>query len=255
MRKYDLIISIGRDCGCTTYLRDNNLQIMSYPFDWLTNASLSTRLSLILNDFENFINIDDLTIINDKVERAENYHYDYYENCKNGIYFYHDFPAGSPLTESYPVVEEKYKRRIKRFYNDIDANQQVLFVWYSHFGRDLDNKELLNFSKQINSKFGKEIDFFIIDNDHQVNNYQITELSSTVRVCRANTDVNGTMKTTLGDERLGTKIFTEQFQLSKGKLPFIKKAARNFTYKIIGSIIFCHDKKKRKNFRRKYIRK
>ncbi|MFM8186571.1 MAG: DUF1796 family putative cysteine peptidase, partial [Alphaproteobacteria bacterium] len=38
----------------------NHLRFQSYPFDWLTNASLKNRLELIINNFADFMNIADL---------------------------------------------------------------------------------------------------------------------------------------------------------------------------------------------------
>lgn len=42
--KYDLILSIGEACSCTQALRKSNLQIFSYPFDWLFGASFETEV-------------------------------------------------------------------------------------------------------------------------------------------------------------------------------------------------------------------
>lgn len=33
-KKFDLVISLGEDCACTSYLRRYNLQDYSYSFDW-----------------------------------------------------------------------------------------------------------------------------------------------------------------------------------------------------------------------------
>lgn len=55
-KKFDLIVSLGEDCACTSYLRRFNLQKYSYPFDWLSNASFQTRIDLVCNDFKDFLN-------------------------------------------------------------------------------------------------------------------------------------------------------------------------------------------------------
>lgn len=38
--KYDVIYSIGADCGCAGNLKRFKLRITSGPFDWLFKASL-----------------------------------------------------------------------------------------------------------------------------------------------------------------------------------------------------------------------
>ena len=59
-QKYDIIYSIGRDCACAMYMKQANLRACSGPFDWLTNANFETRIDLILNDFQDFINKNDI---------------------------------------------------------------------------------------------------------------------------------------------------------------------------------------------------
>lgn len=81
-KKFDLIVSIGEDCSCTSYLRRCNLQKLSYPFDWLTNAPFENRIDLIINDFNDFLNIDDLEIMQKPTEFESDSNCDYYENKK-----------------------------------------------------------------------------------------------------------------------------------------------------------------------------
>ena len=61
-QKFDLIFSIGEDCACSSYLRRYNLQDYSYPFDWLTKATFKTRLDLLLNDFQGFLEKENLIV-------------------------------------------------------------------------------------------------------------------------------------------------------------------------------------------------
>ena len=56
-KTFDLIVSIGEDCACSTYIRKFNLQFASYPFDWLTKSNFDTRIKLILNNFKDFFKI------------------------------------------------------------------------------------------------------------------------------------------------------------------------------------------------------
>ena len=81
-KKYDIIYSIGRDCACAMYMNNCKIRATSGPFDWLTNASFETRMNLILNDFADFLNPNDIkflpkdpNVINDE----KNDYYDFSE--------------------------------------------------------------------------------------------------------------------------------------------------------------------------------
>lgn len=255
MKKYDLIISIGRDCACSSYLRNNDLQLMSYPFDWLTNATLSKRFELILTDFKDFINIEDLKKLEEDCNRPEGSHYDHYENLKNGIHFYHDFPSYDTVEEAFPTVKEKYSRRINRLLNDISTKEKVLLIWLSHSGRDIDDSQLINYSEKINKKFGKQIDIFVIDNDPNIDedSYKSEKISQSITKFTANTYTASPKNITLGNEKICTNILLQNIQLNTSKLLFIKKRVRNKLFKFLSA--FFVNKEKRKKFRRKYIRK
>ncbi len=58
--KYDLIVSIGEDCACSAFLRNNKLQFPSFPFDWLMHANFETRVNLLMTNFSDFLNKDDV---------------------------------------------------------------------------------------------------------------------------------------------------------------------------------------------------
>ena len=62
--KYNLFVSLGEDCACTSYLRDCKLQFASFPFDWLTHASFEKRIELVCNNFKDFLNFNDLYNLN-----------------------------------------------------------------------------------------------------------------------------------------------------------------------------------------------
>src|SRR5574344_713276 len=129
-KKFDFIVGIGEDCACSTYLRKFNLQNRSYPFDWLTKAPFSNRINLILNDFQNFMNKENLHRIEIK-DVITDTNCDYYEDIETELYFYHDFAKNTPFEISYPLVKAKYDRRISRFYEQIKKSENILFVWWS----------------------------------------------------------------------------------------------------------------------------
>lgn len=124
--KYDFIFSIGEACSCTSILRINDLQFQSYPLDWLYGGNIKTRTDCICNDFKDFINVEDLVKIG---ERENPCPCDIYLNAKNQIVFNHDFELHKNLADIYPAVKEKYDRRIKRLYNNIQDANSILIVY------------------------------------------------------------------------------------------------------------------------------
>lgn len=58
--QYDLVFGIGGACSCSQILRKCCLQFNSYPYDWLFGADILTRVSILINDYKDFINFGDL---------------------------------------------------------------------------------------------------------------------------------------------------------------------------------------------------
>ncbi len=210
MKKYDMIYSLGADCACATYLKMNNLRLYSGPFDWITHCKFSTRMNLILNNFEDFLNIEDLCPLEKDLSIQNDDNCDYYENTKNGIYFYHDFPCNVPFEQSFPLVKKRYDRRIKRFYKLIREKKNILLVWLAHNHINTD-ETIIRLCNNVMHKFEKSIDFLIIENNANLGQglMQIRWLSEHIIICNLNTvslDKNGKM-TTLGNESACNKIF------------------------------------------------
>lgn len=212
IRKYDLIVSLGEDCACATYLKMHNLRPYSLPFDWLTNASLETRFNLILDEFDKFLSVENLRIIDKKTLNHPTFDsdFDYYENIKNGLHFYHDFPYSIPIKESIKDVEDKYERRIKRLYKLLKNRKKVLFIWLSHT-KNNDDIMILKKHDEISQKFNKNIDFLIIENDlskHE-SDIEIINLSKNIQRIKVKTHpLNNTIKDqTLGYIENCSKIF------------------------------------------------
>lgn len=156
--RFDLIVSLGEDCACSSYLRRFALQNASYPFDWLTKAPLKTRIDLIKNDFRGFLERENIYQIPHPEDSEKNC--DYYEDRNTDFYFYHDFPMGVDLDSSFAAVKEKYDRRIQRLYQMIESAHRVLFVWWS---RDKHHTptEIESYYMTLNKKF-KNCDVFML---------------------------------------------------------------------------------------------
>ncbi len=54
MRKYDVVIPLGNFCSASFHLRHNNLQLESYPFDWVGFDNVTIPATLISNGFQNY---------------------------------------------------------------------------------------------------------------------------------------------------------------------------------------------------------
>ncbi len=182
IQKFDEVISLGEDCACASYLKKNHLRFQSYPFDWLTNASLKTRLELVINNFADFMNIDDLKLM-DKASLGHpstDSNFDYYHNLKNDFYFFHDFKANILLKKTYDEVKKKFDKRINIFLKKLRQDKKILLVWLSHTKLN-DNQMIIDKIEEINKKFSSKIYFLVIENTQQNNeNAEYINISSNI---------------------------------------------------------------------------
>lgn len=151
-RQYDLIVPIGAACSCTSTLRIKNLQYFSYPFDWLFGAGFLNRVRILTNNFENWLNIEDLEIVG---TRQYPRHSNIYLNKKTDITYNHDFMTDTPLDIEFPLVKEKYDRRINRVINQIENSDNVLFVYIERpdIRKDLSDEELKEGYELLKNRF------------------------------------------------------------------------------------------------------
>jgi len=155
--KYDLIFSIGGACSCSQVLRKCRLQYYSYPYDWLFGADMPTRVKILANNFQDFINFEDLKDAGydnkDKKNLCE-----VYKNTRNGICFNHDFKYNKPLSQTYDAVKEKYKRRINRLISQIEKSKNVLVIYIQtpNNREEVDSAQLLECQKILKERFSKQ---------------------------------------------------------------------------------------------------
>lgn len=214
-KKYNIIYSLGADCACAIYLNKNDLRKTSGPFDWLTHAPLANRLELIIQDFKDFFNFEDVKLLPRDGPIPHDEYYDYYENLKNSFYYYHDFPKSIPLETAFKTAKEKYQRRISRFTKNIVASEKVLLVWLAH--NHVTHDDLIkDLCHQITQKYNKNIDFLLIENDETKKNgaVEVIHIASNItkyKMLTAAKEENG-LPTTLGNEDNCNKIF-EQLEI------------------------------------------
>lgn len=126
-RKFDLIFSIGTRCFTSLLLRQNNLQVASFPFDWLAYVQYKQALEFLTNNFENFLNKEDLELY---TESFNPFHYNYL-NKRTGIMFGHDFPVNEDFDKQFEIVKAKYQKRSSRLLEKIFKSKKVLLVFQS----------------------------------------------------------------------------------------------------------------------------
>ena len=133
MQNYDLVISLGSKCRTAGTLKGLKITQKTYPFDWvrydgnITQMNLLTRCNLIKNHFEGAFNIEDFV----EYHNPYNSHKRSTINIKTQLYFGHEFSWDKSVKDSFPEFLEKYQRRIKRLYEDVENANNVLFVFDS----------------------------------------------------------------------------------------------------------------------------
>lgn len=247
MNRYDIIYSLGRDCSCAMYMQQTNLRSCSGPFDWLTNAGFEKRFELMINNFDEFLEQSDLLPMDKPTAFPSDKNNDYYENVKTGLYYWHDFPAGVPLQESFNIVKEKYNRRIKRFYDNILTKNRVLLIWFSQVGSTSDSV-VLEYCDKLCSKIGKKLDFLIIEHREGVFEPQCIRLAENIVrwYCHCQKNDGSGKPTMLGNEKLVRPIF-EQYKLIVPPVLMVKNAVFKYLIKFI--CLFVPVKKWRKRLR------
>jgi len=162
-KKYDLVFSIGSSCACSGALRSVRLQFLSFPFDWVKDGSLSNRVEIMENDFNDYFNKEDL-FFTIKYEEDKLV----YQNKKSGINFVHDFKTDKSFDEYYELNKEKYDRRAKRLLNMIKNSKNILAV-YVQLPDDntvLNSDVLINCQSRLQKKFPEQnIDLLVVQSD------------------------------------------------------------------------------------------
>lgn len=116
---FEHYISLGHCCYVAIELEKLGLRDSSMPFDWLRirwkgiERSFNTR-------FDGYLDYDSL------YQKTNELHV--YKNIEYGVGFVHDFVSYKSLKSQIAKVQEKYKRRIDRFFEHITS--PTLFIRY-----------------------------------------------------------------------------------------------------------------------------
>ena len=165
---YEQVISLGFFCSVALELKRLNLRSGSGPFDWVI-SDLKGILRLMENNFEDFLNPKFL---------VQNKVYPYiYVNIRYLIEFYHDFNPNIPMEAQIEEIQNKYKKRIEKFYHDITT--PTLFVRYIKNQEEYDficktHNDIISVLK----KFNIHNDWILIGNDEiQLNSMPIYQVA------------------------------------------------------------------------------
>lgn len=120
--KYDIIISLGDRCQISQQMRYNYLQIHTYPFDWLRKGGINTIMELLQNNFNTFLNRENLVKLGVGQKHLVVY------DKKTEFEIIHDF-AYNEIDDDYNTVMNRYKRRVSRFNQRIKSSKKILFIY------------------------------------------------------------------------------------------------------------------------------
>ena len=164
---YDLVCSVGSDCGCAGHLIRNRLRRASYPLDWVGTwyNGIVGVARLVESNFSGFLQLENLRREPNPPRAAQDDHdHDYYHDVGLRIDSAHDFPVGVPLETAYPAVRTKYDRRIRRFYESLGSAACTLLVYWTW--RDCPSSDDVCLAAEIfRAKFpGRRIDLLVMRN-------------------------------------------------------------------------------------------
>ncbi|MCM1297593.1 MAG: papain-like cysteine peptidase [Muribaculaceae bacterium] len=225
-KKYDFVFGIGEACSCTQVLRACNLQLASYPFDWLFGSDFIGRCNILANGFDKFLEKDELEFSYEE----RNISCVAYRNKYNDITFNHDFNKDTPFDAMYNEVKNKYDRRIKRLLENINHANTVLIVYIevptNNHPRVL-NDEIINGYNIIKSKYNnKNIDLIYIKN-HSTK-YETEKLTNNITIITKdykNKDTNIDYEV---DKKKLMPIFKQHKLTNSFKIIFKKKMLKLF---------------------------
>lgn len=181
--KYNCIFSLGSACYCAELLTKAKLRVFSSPFDWLNGGSFEKRVGFICNNFQDFLNIEDLEKIGER-DYPENC--DIYKNNRTEVEFNHDFAKGEELSKTYPKAKDKYAKRINRLNEKLSESKNSLIVYMEMIeDRMKTDEEIISLIEQVNKKFGKNtIDILYVKHNNQMKDKEsnITQIAKNAYV-------------------------------------------------------------------------
>jgi len=182
MKSYDAIFSLGETCTTSIVLRELDLQKVSYPLDWsgawnneiAGSCGFLGKIAIINNYFNDCFNFQDLF---ETFRWGTDERHRMVRNSRTGLQYSHEFPWEKTVEEHYPEFKAKYERRVKRFYETIEKNSRILFVFIARWGGELSPHELIEGYNLLCKTFpGKMIDLLIFQRKDSLGVYETHRL-------------------------------------------------------------------------------
>jgi hypothetical protein len=137
LKSYDVIISLGGNCGAASQLRMRGLRPVSLPFDWTYMDSSETIEWLprgFSSRFSDFCLKDNLVPIEQEgVSGLAPYKY---RDIVSGYNFIHHFWESAETDAGYQATYNVLRRRTDRMLNLISQSSSVLFILATNFTYD-----------------------------------------------------------------------------------------------------------------------
>jgi len=196
---YEHVISLGWFCSVSMELERIGLRGSSGPFDWLISSWEGVEYC-IENNFKGLF--DETDIIQ----------YDFdpniYTNKNLNFDFYHDFTHKQSFWEQKYNVQEKYQRRIERFFNNI--KEPTLFLRYIK-----DEYELRYLEINLNKFIDLLKSYNINNNILFIANHNL--LSDKIKIFYVEQDVNDTVARAFltKNQELYDYLISEMYDSSK----------------------------------------
>lgn len=131
-----IIIPFGNDCCLAHQLAIHNYREFAFPFDWI-KSDLKNIINCIQDNFTDFLELkflqkknysDNFPLLNkEEILNTTPTNTLRVINTKYNFHFVHEFQCD--ILSEYPIILEKYNRRIERFNNIMmDVNIQKILV-------------------------------------------------------------------------------------------------------------------------------
>ena len=165
--QYDLVFSLGQACACSLTLRTANLQLASFPLDWLADGTLPSRVDLLIRRFDHWLDKEDFVYNGTNPINGLGM----FRNRKTGLNHLHDFDD-RPIESSHAQVVAKYARREKRLFDLIEKAKRVLLVYIDKTmpgGKPPTVEEIVKAREDMSQAFpGADFDFIHLVYDRDV---------------------------------------------------------------------------------------
>lgn len=247
MKKYDVVIPLGNFCSASFHLRHNNLQLESYPFDWVGFDNIRFPANLLANNFVDFFRPNDLK----RVDGENGNHLPYIQYPEHFL-FYHCIEKDLPFEDACSKANDMFKRRIDRLYERINNAKSILFVNTSN--ELVTENDALEALKILQNRFpDKIIDLIVIDLKKTYKNLEIKELNNHLTFAKLEFD-NATNQ--YSDKKKEFSQILKNRKLSSQKNVFFSKIHKKilFLKRIFINTLCCliPVKKYRKAIRKKF---